>query len=237
MLEIVFFNHAYKLKKIAIVLCGVFLLGLTSVRDTAAAPDVVLQLAADVLTDSLSLSGVGIPKSEFSEARGLAIFPNIHPAEQLEGVAILRTESGRWSGPVFIRLEDRNLTERIKSEAMDIVFVLRSRNIVDHLQEGRLHLGRPGDAEAASSRLHADADDRPVTYKAYMRARQAFKIVPNVKADLFFDFEANESYYGMNYIRLSDILSGDVSSELASGNRLTCLLAPFSGTAQICRVY
>lgn len=194
----------------------------------SAGPDrekVKTRLAADVLTDSVSITGVGIPKSIFRDAYGVAIFPNIHVAgrlstdHQAEGVAIIRTVQGGWSGPAFVKLAGDDLDRWSAQGTRDVMFVFNTAKFMDEFMRGEL-----------SMRDHSG------DFRAFKREDTAFTDLQITGVNISFDSEANGRYYGAYQISPEDIFTENVPSDASDGNPLTCLMASFSGTTQLCRL-
>ncbi len=219
------------LMKIQIMLAIVsFLAALPAGAAETGKQPVLLSLAADVLTDSISLSGVGIPKSAFKEASGIAIFPNIVKFDlssgdrQAEGVVLVRTQSGEWSGPAFVKLAVGNAANWSGAGARDIIFIFRTEKPLENMRNGELSIGR------------SEKTEEPSDFVAYKRSGTVFKEFQVREANILFDTEASAKYYGVNQISPDDIFSGNVPGQPLNGNPLTCLMAAFSGTTQVCLI-
>ncbi len=203
----------------------------------------VLSLAADVLTDSISISGVGIPKSAFREAFGIAIFPNIvkfdlASGNQVDGVVIMRTRQGEWSGPVFVRMSASNAAELTKAGARDVVFIFRTKKLLGDLRTGGRDTGetQPGAEGPGGGRLRAGTDREASAFSTYIRNDTVFRKLQAGESHLSFDADANAKYYGVNGISPDDIFAGNVPGKPLNGNPLTCLMASFTGTTQMCLI-
>src|SRR5208283_3758666 len=121
-----------------------------------------LQDSATILHEIMSAPDNGIPANVISNAKCVAVIPNMLKAafgvggSYGKGVASCRTEHG-WSAPAFFSLRGGSFGFQIGGQAADIVMLVMNDRGMSGLLASKVKLG--GDASVAAGPVgrHADA--------------------------------------------------------------------------------
>jgi lipid-binding SYLF domain-containing protein len=161
--------------------------------------------ASQVLLEVMKIPAWQIPASLLSDAKGIAILPNLVKGSFVvgvrhgHGVVVVRDEAGRWKPPVFVSLTGGSVGWQIGLQATDIILVFKTHKSVKGLLAGKFTLGAdvavaagPVGREAAAA---TDAALRAEIY-SYSRSRGLFVGVSLDGSALQINSAANAAYYG-----------------------------------------
>ena len=145
-----------------------------------------------------------IPVQVLQNAQGVAVLPDVIRAGFIfggrrgRGVAVVRSENGEWSNPLFVTMTGGSFGAQIGGESTDIVLVFGNRRSVRNIGEGKFTLG--GDASATAGpigRGSRGATDMTFTSEVYYYARGrglfAGAVLEGAKLDV--DEVANGNFY------------------------------------------
>ncbi len=182
------------------------LLSLLSAESYAAAfrEDETLRQASSVFQEVMTAPGNGIPKQLLTDAQGVAIIPQVKGGAFVigirmgRGVFISRDTNGQWQMPRFIDLTGGSVGWQAGIQSTDVILVLRSRESVANLMQGKLTVG--ADATVAAGpvgRQVSAATDLPMNAEiySYSRSRGAFLGVSLDGSVLKHDLRADAEYY------------------------------------------
>lgn len=182
--------------------------------------------ATEALAEIMKIPEKGIPSSLFRNVYGIAVIPGVIKVGFVlggrygQGIMVTRSRQGIWSNPSFITITGGSLGWQIGAQSTDIVLVFKSRRSIDGIMKGKFTLG--ADAAIAAGPVGRQAEaGTDVQLKAevysYSRSRGLFAGVALEGAALQIDGEANAAFYGVNDIRVEDILdSGNVKAPSAA---------------------
>jgi lipid-binding SYLF domain-containing protein len=151
-----------KMKKFTGVLCA---LAVAAGTIPAMAQDAKLvdrlQSATEVLHEVESAPDKGIPQSILAGAKCVVVVPHykkgafVIGAQYGQGVATCRTHDGRWSAPVFVRLEGGSFGWQIGGQSTDLILVAMNDHGLEHMLGSKFKLG--GDAAATAGPVGRNA--------------------------------------------------------------------------------
>lgn len=158
-----------------------------------------------------------IPTWLMERAYGIVVVPRVIKGALIiggrggKGVFSVRNPDGAWSDPVFITLAGVNVGFQWGVQSTDVILVLMSRKSVEGIADGKVTLG--ADAAVAAGpvgRSAAATTDATLNAQvlSYSRSEGMFAGVALDGSVLSIDDRANESAYGMEGIRASQILEG-----------------------------
>jgi len=145
-----------------------------------------------------------IPAQVLQNAQGIAVLPNVIRAGFIfggrrgKGIAVIRSENGEWSNPLFITITGGSVGAQIGGESTDLVLVFGNRRSVRNIGSGKFTLS--GDASATAGpvgRGSRGATDMTFTSEVYFYARGrglfAGAVLGGAKLDV--DEAANGNFY------------------------------------------
>jgi lipid-binding SYLF domain-containing protein len=176
-----------------------------------------IDASAKVLTEIMATPDKAIPNKVLSDAKCLAIIPNMvkiaigFGGSHGKGIATCRTPNG-WSAPAPITITGGSWGLQLGGQAVDLVMVIMNDQGMQHLLSSKFKLG--ADASAAAGPVGRDAAaDTDWKMKAevltYSRARGIFAGIDLNGSALTQDKDETRVLYG-KFIPFSEILSGKV---------------------------
>jgi lipid-binding SYLF domain-containing protein len=179
----------------------------------------------------------GVPPALFQDIQAVAIFPKLSKNDFIvsgragSGVIMLRGSDGKWSNPVFIKLNGGTLGWQIVGGPMDIMLVFKTRPAPEELMNGRLSLlgkstpiiGPLGKNLKGATPAQLNAD-----ITTYVMTRDIFKEVTLASATLRLEPAVNDAYYGAKQVPAADIVSGKLGKESPEAGALQKLLTGFA---------
>ena len=176
-----------------------------------------LQDSATILGEIMSAPDKGIPEEVISNAKCIAVIPNMLKAAfgvggaYGKGVASCRTEHG-WSAPAFFILRGGSFGFQIGGEAADIVMLVMNDRGMSGLLASKVKLG--GDATVAAGPVgrHADAStdwEMRAELLTYSRARGLFAGISLNGAILEQHKDETREFYG-HMVPFRTILHGEI---------------------------
>jgi lipid-binding SYLF domain-containing protein len=199
-------------------LAAATLLGLAPLSVRAdAKTDQRLSNARQVFETFVDIREQVIPTWLMERAYGIVVVPRVIKGALIiggrggKGVFSVRNPDGSWSDPVFITLAGVNVGFQWGVQSTDVILVLMSRKSVEGIADGKVTLG--ADAAVAAGpvgRSAAATTDATLNAQvlSYSRSEGMFAGVALDGSVLSIDDRANESAYGMEGIRASQILEG-----------------------------
>jgi lipid-binding SYLF domain-containing protein len=176
-----------------------------------------IDASAKVLTEIMATPDKAIPNKVLSDAKCLAIIPNMvkiavgFGGSHGKGIATCRTPNG-WSAPAPITITGGSWGLQLGGQAVDLVMVIMNDQGMQHLLSSKFKLG--ADASAAAGPVGRDtAADTDWKMKAevltYSRARGIFAGIDLNGSAVTQDKDETRVLYG-KFIPFPEILSGKV---------------------------
>ncbi|MEE8423186.1 MAG: lipid-binding SYLF domain-containing protein [Thermodesulfobacteriota bacterium] len=199
-----------------IALMAVFFLVLPPVSMAGSKEEKRVEIAAEILTDIMSIPEKEIPPSLLRNAHGIAIIPGVIKIGFIvggrygKGIIAVRTKDGEWSNPAFLTLGGGSIGWQIGAQSTDIILVFKSSKSVESMGHGKFTLGADASIAAGPMGRHAEFDTdillRAEIY-SYSRSRGLFAGVSLVGAILHIDNKSNTAFYGKEDISTDDIFA------------------------------
>ena len=194
----------------------VFSLVLSGVSMAGSNEERKVEIAAEILTDIMSIPEKEIPPSLLKNAHGIAIIPGVIKAAFVvggrfgKGIVSIRTKEGGWSNPAFLTLGGGSIGWQIGAQSTDIILVFKSSKSIESMGSGKFTLGADASIAAGPVGRHVEAGT-DILLKAeiysYSRSRGLFAGVSLEGAILHIDNDSNAAFYGKEDITTDDIFS------------------------------
>ena len=179
-------------------------LGSTGHSYGQSAEELKLQDAALALEDFQNDPTAAIPIQVLENAQGIVVLPKvfragfIFGARRGKGVAVIRSENGAWSNPLFITITGGSVGAQIGGESTDLVIVFGNRRSVRNIGEGKFTMSSNISVTAGPVGLGSrGATDMTFTSQVYYYARGrglfAGAVLGGAKLDV--DEAANSNFY------------------------------------------
>jgi len=160
--------------------------------------------AALALQDFRRDSSSAIPPQILQSAQGVVVIPNMIRAGCIfgwrrgRGVAVVRSENGEWSNPMFVTITGGSVGAQIGGESTNVVLVFGNRRSVRNIGSGKFTLG--GDVSVTAGPLgrgSRGATDLTFTSEvySYARGRGLYAGAAFEGAKLDVDHAANQRFY------------------------------------------
>ncbi len=179
----------------------------------------IVEDAIDVFSALDDLPDREVPSFMVKDAWGVAIFPNLRKygfvvgLQRGQGVLLARTKAGGWGSPLFVSLSGGTVGWQVGVQSVDLVLFFLTPQSVAQALEGRLTLGVDVAVAAGGFGRQAgagtDADLR-AEIVSYARTRGFFAGATIGSASIDADDRANAAFYGVEALRVPDILAGKV---------------------------
>ena len=176
-----------------------------------------IDAAAKVLTEIMATPDKAIPNKVMSDAKCLAIIPNMvkiavgFGGSHGKGIATCRTPNG-WSAPAPITITGGSWGLQLGGQAVDLVMVVMNDQGMQHLLSSKFKLGAEASAAAGPVGRDAGADTdwkMKAEVLTYSRARGIFAGIDLNGTVVTQDKDETRVLYG-KFIPFSEILSGKV---------------------------
>ena len=178
-----------------------------------------VQDAALVLSELASTPDKAIPQAVLERAEAIAVFPGLKKAGFIvggqwgRGVIAVRTASGDWSAPAFLRLAGGSFGAQIGAQEVDLVLVVMNKRGVDNLLRNEFKIG--GEASAAAGPVGREASASTdlqlrAEILSYSRSRGLFAGAMINGSSVAEDKDANAKFYGQPYTS-QDVVMGKIS--------------------------
>jgi lipid-binding SYLF domain-containing protein len=176
-----------------------------------------IDAAAKVLTEVMATPDKAIPNKVMSDAKCLAIIPNMvkiaigFGGSHGKGIATCRTPNG-WSAPAPMTITGGSWGLQLGGQAVDLVMVIMNDQGMEHLLNSKFKLGAEASAAAGPVGRDAGADTdwkMKAEVLTYSRARGIFAGIDLNGASVTQDKDETRVLYG-KFIPFSEILSGKV---------------------------
>jgi lipid-binding SYLF domain-containing protein len=176
-----------------------------------------IDAAAKVLTEIMATPDKAIPNKVMSDAKCLAIVPNMvkiavgFGGSHGKGIATCRTPNG-WSAPAPITITGGSWGLQLGGQAVDLVMVVMNDQGMQHLLSSKFKLGAEASAAAGPVGRDAGADTdwkMKAEVLTYSRARGIFAGIDLNGTAVTQDKDETRVLYG-KFIPFSEILSGKV---------------------------
>ncbi len=158
----------------------------------------------NVLEEMNKLPESQVPAAIMNEAEAIMIIPRVIKGGLLvggrhgKGVAIIRSESGQWSNPVFVNITGGSIGWQIGAQSTDIILVFKRSDKLKYFEKSEFTLG--ADAAIAAGpvgrQVGAGTD---ITFEAevysYSRSRGIFAGISLEGSSIQLNEKANETFY------------------------------------------
>src|ERR1700680_735718 len=187
-----------------------------------------IDAAAKVLTEIMATPDKAIPNKVMSDAKCLAIIPNMvkiaigFGGSHEKGIATCRTPNG-WSAPAPITITGGSWGLQLGGQAVDLVMVVMSDQGMQHLLSSKFKLGAEASAAAGPVGRDAGADTdwkMKAEVLTYSRARGIFAGIDLSGTVVSQDKDETRILYG-KFVPFGDILAGQVRRTAMSHPFLT----------------
>jgi len=166
--------------------------------------EATIQNAMVVLRELQAMPDLQIPDQLLSRAEGIVILPaNVKVGFGLgarfgTGVMLVRTQSGEWSNPAFVKTGGGSIGWQAGGQVADIVLVMTTRKSIEGITDGKLTLGADASVAAgpvgrtamASTSLTFDSE-----VYAYSRTKGLFAGVSLEGSGIFINNKGNRRFY------------------------------------------
>lgn len=178
-----------------------------------------IDASARVLDEIMSTPDKAIPDKVMNDAKCIAVIPSMlkiavgFGGNHGKGVAICRTERGKWSAPAPITIAGGSWGLQLGAQGVDIVMVVTNDDGMQHLLSSKFKIG--ADASAAAGPVGRDTGaDTDWKMKAevltYSRARGLFAGIDLSGSAITQDKDETRILYG-KFFPFADILDGKVA--------------------------
>lgn len=168
-------------------------------------PEATVQMADEILRESMTIPVRRIPRGLLAQAHGVAIIPDVikigfvAAVRRGHGVVVVRNEAGAWTLPQFVTLTGGSVGWQAGIQGTDVVLVFMTRKSVQGLLSGKFTIG--ADASVAAGpvgRNAAAATDGRLRAEilSYSRSRGLFVGVSLDGSVIEMDPTARSMYYG-----------------------------------------
>lgn len=180
--------------------------------------------AAVVLAELASAPDKAIPNAVLERAEAIAVFPGVKKAGFVvgghwgRGVIAVRTESGGWSAPAFLRLAGGSFGAQIGAQEVDLVLVVMNKRGVENLLRNEFKIG--GEASAAAGPVGREASASTdllmrAEILSYSRSRGLFAGATINGSSVAEDKDANARFYGQAHTS-QEVVTGKISGTPAA---------------------
>lgn len=180
--------------------------------------------AAVVLAELASAPDKAIPNAVLERAEAIAVFPGVKKAGFVvgghwgRGVIAVRTESGGWSAPAFLRLAGGSFGAQIGAQEVDLVLVVMNKRGVENLLRNEFKIG--GEASAAAGPVGREASASTdllmrAEILSYSRSRGLFAGATINGSSVAEDKDANARFYGQA-LTSQEVVTGKISGTPAA---------------------
>jgi SH3 domain-containing YSC84-like protein 1 len=230
-----------KMKKFTGVLCALAVVAGT-IPAMAQDAKLVERLASatEVLHDVEGSPDKGIPQSILSGAACVVVVPHykkgafVIGAQYGQGVATCRTHDGRWSSPVFVRLEGGSFGWQIGGQSTDLILVAMNEHGLQHMLSSKFKLG--GDAAASAGPVGRNAQastdaSMHAEFLTYSRSRGLFAGLDLDGTVLSQNGDDTRTFYGSD-VPFEQVLHGSLPTPPAA-RQFVHTVASYFVTARI----
>jgi lipid-binding SYLF domain-containing protein len=189
--------------------------------------------ATDVFDQLLRIPEQSIPPVLLARAYGVAVIPNVVKVgfglggRRGKGILVVRREDNSWSNPVFVTLTGGSFGWQIGAQSTDIVLVIKTREGVSGITNGKLTLGADASIAAGPVGRHTavatDIQFRSEVF-SYSRSRGIFVGVALEGAGVSMDRVANAAFYGSSSITPEQVFASSGNSAPAVANTFVQML-------------
>ncbi|HFA51603.1 MAG TPA: hypothetical protein ENJ95_21525 [Bacteroidetes bacterium] len=186
-----------------------FLLFATSVSFSQKDYNDKLDESVEVLTDLKNIGENSVPPSLLGKAEAIVIIPKLKKGGFVvggkygKGIAMVRTESGNWSDPVFVQITGGSIGFQIGYSSLDLFLVFKNASTLRRLTKGKGTFTLGGDATVAAGPVGRQASantdlDFEAEILSYSKSRGIFAGISIEGSDLRMAENLNEECYGSN---------------------------------------
>jgi lipid-binding SYLF domain-containing protein len=160
--------------------------------------------ATNVIAQSATMSGGGIPRSLIAEASAVAIVPNmvrgafVLGVQHGRGVLLIRDAQRNWQPPRMIQINGGSIGYQIGVQATDLILVFRTPQSVQNLLSRTIKIGADASAAAGPVGRSASAGtdlQLRAEILSYSRSRGAFAGVSIDGSSIALDPATEAGYY------------------------------------------
>src|SRR5699024_9027638 len=217
------------MKRLTTILAAVMLAATAQASWAVSEQAQIVQDATAIINDFVEIPENAIPETLLRQAYGIAIIPSVLKAgfvvggQYGKGILSVRTASGKWSHPVFIKLAGASLGWQIGASSTDIILVFKSQRSVDRIVNGQVTLGADasvaagpvGRSASAQTNLRLNAE-----IYSYSRSRGLFAGVALQVGVVSIPHDDIQRYYGGNVSTINILRQGDINTLPPAGKRL-----------------
>lgn len=146
-----------------------------------------------------------IPQDLLKITQGIIIVPKLINAgfvlagKRGKGIAMVRSEDGTWSDPVFVTITGGSVGFQVGVQAVDLVLIFKTRETLQNIGNGSFTLGGDISVTAGpvgrSSTASTDYKLEAEVY-SYSRSKGLFAGISLGGSAISVDTKSNEAYYG-----------------------------------------
>jgi len=174
-----------------------------------------LENAKETIENIMESSHRQIPRSLLGEMEAIVIIPNAIKAALIwggqggRGIALVRTESGEWSNPLFISMGSGSLGFQAGAESSDIILLFKDKCDILRMEVAEITLGTDASLSAgpvcsnASLTTNAKFDTKILSYTYSKGIFAGLSVKGGV---LKSNAQINEAYYKKDYTDIDEIL-------------------------------
>lgn len=190
-------------------LSWMFLLVLFSTANLLAQKDADYKLeeSIDVLSNLKDIEESSVPPSLLKKAEAVVIIPKLKKGgfvvggKHGKGVAMVRTENGGWSDPVFVQITGGSIGFQIGYSSLDLFLVIKKASTLRQLTKGKGTFTIGGDATVAAGPVGRQASantdiDFEAEILSYSKSRGIFAGISIDGSDLRMEKKLNAEFYG-----------------------------------------
>jgi lipid-binding SYLF domain-containing protein len=199
-----------------------------------------LASATEVLHEVEGTPDKGIPQSILAGASCVVVVPHYKKAAFVfggqygQGVATCRTHDGRWSAPVFVRLEGGSFGWQIGGQSTDLILVAMNDHGLEHMLSSKFKLGADAAASAGPVGRNAQAStdaSMHAEFLTYSRSRGLFAGLDLDGTVLSQNGDDTRAFYGSD-VPFEKVLHGAVPTPPAA-RRFVHTVASYFVTAKM----
>lgn len=216
------------------------LLGMQASQKQAAQEADRIEKSIQVLKEIVELPKPeeALPGVLLNKAEGLAVFPGVIKAaygiggQYGRGIVVIKSETGAWSNPAFIRIIGGSIGWQIGVQKADVILVFKTRKSIENMAAGKITLGADISVAAGPVGRQAEAStdlEMEAEIYSYSKTKGLFAGVSIKGASIQIDKDADSAFYGRGDVTAREILYGETMKAPAVVEQLKAALAKYSG--------
>ncbi len=202
-----------------------------------------LNAATEAFSTLMSHPAKRIPASVLEGALAIAVIPGAFESTMpkgggfSQGILIVRSKDGTWSGPSFVLLNELSSEPHQQNDA-DAILIINSRHPIEALADkGSLPLGAQASISdgpiESSNRLLRSALRSPTVYSYFHGNIQSAH--RNIQSGVLnIDNNLNSEFYSREGITLNEIIAKEGVRIPNVARRFTCLVSTYTNASNKC---